>query len=81
MMSVFMMIGALNSLPFAQRSVSRQEAFDEIVIIVTCYHIILMTDFVPIKNLEFREVVSYNLVAFLAIVIVVYISQIIIPLF
>ena len=54
MISIYMMIQILQLKPFKSELLNAMETFNEVVIIISCYHLVLMSDFVPVYNFEFK---------------------------
>ena len=67
-MSVFMIIAIQGNLPYLEKSDNITETIYEVVILIACYHMFLISDFVPSDNYEFREIVGISLVSFVSVV-------------
>ena len=64
--------------PFYSRALNCAESLGEVVIIVACYHLLLLTDFVPLSNNEFRSAVVYSLIGWLVLTFGLFVIQIIV---
>jgi hypothetical protein len=62
LMSVFMLIAFLNVMPFIQSFENKKEAFNEVIILICCYHVSLMSDYVPSSASDLKEVAGLSMV-------------------
>lgn len=69
--SVFMMIAVQLLQPYTSSKQNLQELQDEIVVLIVCYHVILLSDFVPLSNHPFRVVVGFSLILIVLITILI----------
>ena len=53
------------------------EALNEVVVIIACYHLLVVTDFVDQINEQIKKVNGYMLIAFILFVLVSYIASIV----
>jgi hypothetical protein len=52
----------------------RMELFDEFAILICGYHVILLSDFVPSTNSDFKSYVSLSSIIFISIVVLIHIG-------
>ena len=78
--SIVLMIAILEFRPYSATEQNVQESFNEIVILVFCYHVILISDFVPLKYDSFRYGSSISMVVNLTLTVVVFLFNIILPI-
>ena len=76
-----MMMILLAAQPFEERDLGRQEVANEVIILVFVYHVILISDFVPQSQQEFKHFVSLSMVGFLTLVVLYFLFGIVRPLF
>ena len=62
-----MLIFIQNYKPFATKLENTNESINELIIMYVTYHLILISDFVPLSNTDLRVVVGYNLIIFVTI--------------
>ena len=67
-----MIIIILNSLPFSNTSNAIKESINECILVVICYHLLLVTDFVPDYELDIKTYNGYSIISLIIITIVVY---------
>ena len=73
-----MAIVILNSLPLNLRSDNVSESMNEVVIILICYHLMVVTDFVPMYERQVKLVNGYSMISIICLTAFVYILFIII---
>lgn len=78
MISVFMMIMILHYRPFVSRQENFSEASNECIIILVLYHMICLTDFVPVNHIQTRKIIGYSDIAVLLFTILYFILSIVI---
>lgn len=79
-MSMCAVIILIEKRPFAGKFFNREEMFNELVIIMSCYHLLLLSDYVPLYKNEFRTVVGKSFCCFLLLVLLYFIILILKPL-
>lgn len=62
-----MMILIFNFLPFSSKSQNKIEGFSEAYILVVLYHMLCMTDFVPVHFTQERKTVGYSTISILGL--------------
>ena len=80
-MSLIMIIIIQGNTPFIEKSDNTMETINELIILMTLYHMILISDFVPNDCNDLREAVGMSLIGFLTVTIFLFLLKIIINLF
>jgi hypothetical protein len=60
--------------PFRLVSDHRMELFDEFAILICAYHLILLSDFVPPINSDFKYFVSLSSIIFISLTVLIHIG-------
>ena len=76
-----MMIITLNSNPYQNNITNLIESFNEFCILIVCYHLMVVSDFVPKQSIEEKIGSGYSMVIFVTFISVTYLFYILIPLF
>ena len=67
MISTLMMIYIMNNEPFQDKNQQVIETASEFIIILTLYHVVLLSDFVPAAYSKFREGTGYSMVILISL--------------
>jgi hypothetical protein len=78
LMSEMMAILVLNSRPLNTMSDNVSESINEMIIIAICYHLIIISDYVPLYEQGVKLVCSYSLISVVSLTAVVYVLIIVI---
>ena len=76
-----MIILILNTLPFSNNTTSFKEATNETIVLIICYHLIIVSDFVPEYKIKIKEYNGYSIITIIILTMLVYLAYIISPLF
>ena len=76
-----MVIILFKNSPFDSSQINRNEWINEVVIIIFIYHVILLSDMIPQWHSEFKRDVSISLICFMTITLVIFLFQILKPVF
>ena len=76
-----MAIVILNSRPLNSLNDNLSEALNEMVIIIICYHLMVISDFVPFYERDLKQIFSYAMISVICVTTFVYILIIIVSTF
>ena len=68
-----MMITVLSSKPFQSKLDNATESINEIVIITICYHLIIVSEFVPPYEGQVKKINEYIMIAIISLTAIIYI--------
>lgn len=63
--------------PFSCSRKNREECINEVVVIICCYHLMLLSDFVPTYEVEFRKYVGFSMIIVTSLVALYFLFSII----
>lgn len=78
-MSEAMILAVKLKNPFADKKMNNIEMINETIVIVCMYHVILLSDMVPVEEKDFRDCVGFSLVLFITLVALFLIVQMLYP--